>query len=523
MALREYPEDEIEADPSVDCTTYLDFYGPFVYEAFNDAQALGKQPDAFGKWIMFKQLLRALWCEIAEKKCGENTMNIFRRLCIDTVSQMRGLVPSPIERIPSKDSTPVILRGTSDANDRASGGAAVLYLAARSTPMALNLGRETLPFMAALMQDRARDLFIQAGRSPTDGPKFKLEYVGQVCAIPILGDDTDMDLRFATQPPGDTKIGSGDFSLSLDRLRQLTAATTRSVLVVDRTAEPLDAFTIPGRTFSEKSQAFRADKQAYLLRGERVAVVGPVYVVFDAAFEPQRVEGNPIWCVSVMAPNLSTSDGDDRMTFVKESKDASALHDDARIEPLRLRIRRIWLHVLHLFKQKGVEYAVFNAIGCGVFKGKDAKEVRDLPTLYAWELCDLLCSERFRGAFKGIVLSLPRFTDSDDRNYTQFEAVFRGHADHLGAPVLISGSQSMIDLADRIARDNPGSTVGFVNPSDVMAVLGGCLGMFCEGGRGTIALEELIGLQTTLRAGHAGINPRPWNGAADGCVFTYAE
>lgn len=76
----------------------------------------------------------------------------------------------------------------------------------------------------------------------------------------------------------------------------------------------------------------------------------------------------------------------------------------------------------------------------------------------------------------------------------------------LPVDVVPSPVHGVVELADtvRLGCSAQGVTVGLLNPSDPAAVRGGYLGMYFDGGRGTMALEELLALCTTLLMGWTG-------------------
>ena len=62
----------------------------------------------------------------------------------------------------------------------------------------------------------------------------------------------------------------------------------------------------------------------------------------------------------------------------------------------------------------------------------------------------------------------------------------------------------MMSLALQIARELR-LRLGIMNPSDVVALRRGNIGMYWDGGH--VALEEVMAVQTTILLHHRGVNP----------------
>ncbi len=546
------PSAILAAEPSERCRGFVEDYVDALRATYRanvklDEEALAQENpkererlvrNTNTEWILFAKVLAAVRVELQDTECGTGIRNAFERLFLDTITTMRGRLHPPTMRLPPRNDG-VFLYGPPAT--LAGPAAALLRAAYHATPRAYNMGPGTLEYLAALMQGQLAKMYTDAGRPYDEGARYILQDVPddkvdggvRVTAWPddmeMNHKDTDLFFRLhkETDPPRPAALPlrCGTFEATLGELRAQSADTHRYVaLVPGEVPFPFDDYTLTGVVGPEGRAGARptfatlvgATKRDATKRrcAERVIVAGPVYVVFDAGMEPQARKGRPLLCVAAAAPNLA-EDSPDRRAFVVADPDARAcqLVAPPRVDPLRQRIRTLWHHVLEVFRIRRVEYIVLNAIGCGVFKGSRDKEVRDLPRLYAAELHSLLATGRF--SFHGVAVALPQFTDSDARNFQHFREVFEYGSAALPMPVLLSPVHSMIDLADRIARDHPDAHVGMLNPADYMTVLGGFVGMFCEGSRGTIALEEFAAIQTTMRLGHSGVNPEPWTRGGD--------
>jgi hypothetical protein len=306
------------------------------------------------------------------------------------------------------------------------------------------------------------------------------------------------------------------FQISAEEWRALAAQTG---IVIDDDGDPTDdgqtddrraTYLWSKRPPRPNGPAQVAEAEARQLLAVRVAVVGPVHVMFDPELRSQPRRRRPIVCVSIPAPNFKANES----VYRKLWWDATTqMIRDA--PTLRVVLSRMWYHILGCFRDAGVRYACLNAIGCGAFKG----EVTELPAHYAATLGDLLCQHDF--GLRAVILAVPTIA-GDASNHTRgctacaperkaFEDALARCQSNLKVPVLLSDCHSMIDIADRldqITQDNPDSRVGMLNPSDPLAIHLGGLGQNWE--MGHIALEEIMALQTTLLAGNIGFNPDPW-------------
>jgi hypothetical protein len=188
------------------------------------------------------------------------------------------------------------------------------------------------------------------------------------------------------------------------------------------------------------------------------------------------------------------------------------------------RMEVIWDHVLRVMDSvHRCEYAVLCAIGCGAFKGPYGSVV---TRLWAAALHRVLgtASKPFKH-LKAVFLSLPTF--GADNNFGPFAAVLssgikQSESDSAAAsqgsiglqiPLILIEDASMMAIAVHLTTQlgsktskSPGqqTVVGILNPSDVLAIRRGWIGMYWDGGH--IALEELMALQTTMLTQHVGLN-----------------
>jgi hypothetical protein len=492
-----------------------------VLELIARFRSLIGSPDP-AEWITLCKLAEGMRTRMAGAGCGLAVRNAAEQLFRDLNDEMRRLVPAPSARLEhaARGEAHAVVFGA-EASPEA---ARVLGLAWATTPHVVNgFGRYALEFQAYLMHDQVHEMLVALGRMRTQGPNYALVRDDRTGRLEPLPDpDNDMDIYVVAEPPDGALVQIGAFAVTAGDLRALGAAT--DVVVDDPEGTPADYFYDPADflTGAGVRDAIRAERDAQgertgLAKGLRVAVVGPVHVVFDAAFRPQAPGPRPLVCVSIPAPDFAAKTSAERARFVvdaAESRAATARVRDDRGEALLRHLGATWRRALACMREAHVDYACLCAIGCGAFKGRGEAEVVDLPSYYARALCRALAEEDY--GFRGVVVATPVFVDADGRNHAQFAdaltEAFRGPAD--GAPrcpVLLTSVHSMIDAADRLARDNPDAVVGLLNPSDATAVRAGYLGMYFDGGSGTIAVEELLALQTTLLMGHVGLNPGPWS------------
>jgi hypothetical protein len=361
------------------------------------------------------------------------------------------------------------------------------------------------------MHDSGHELLVAMGRDPRQGPNFDLMRLdGKIEPVPDPYQNTEITVVRNLPDNAEARIGA--FVLPIATLR---AQAKDTHLVIDAPPGKAEEYVFdPEMSYSlpvvremivDEQDAEGTKGYAGFLTAQRMAVVGPVHIVFDASFRPQAA-AKPVVCVSIPAPNFAPASGAERRHYAVSQEGNWRVNPKAGLGP---RLEALWYRILCCMRESNVTYPVLCAIGCGAFKGRGNAEVHDLPTYYATALRSLLTRHDY--GFSGVAIAVPIFTDSDRRNRDQFVKVFSDRAAaQVGVPVLVSGVHSMIDLADRLSRDHPDAVVGILNPSDACAVRGGYLGMFFDGGSGTFALEELLALQTTLLASHVGFNPAPW-------------
>ena len=119
----------------------------------------------------------------------------------------------------------------------------------------------------------------------------------------------------------------------------------------------------------------------------------------------------------------------------------------------------------------------------------------------AWVLCT------FRFTFDFVVVSLPTFGQD---NFTPFRDAFAAVHQRaaktgwqLHTAVLVTRRHSMLSLAVTVCN-KLGRRAGILNPSDVIAMRTGWMGMYWDDGH--VALEELLAVQTTLLLHHRDVN-----------------
>ena len=166
------------------------------------------------------------------------------------------------------------------------------------------------------------------------------------------------------------------------------------------------------------------------------------------------------------------------------------------------RMQQVWHTALAAMRRQGVEYAVLSAIGCGAFRGPFA----EVPALWAAALrCVLEAAGPSDGLPPHVVVCFPPFP-ADGYNYCCFVRAFSGH--RTGVPVELRRGVGMLEVAVWLRQR--GCSVGLLNPSDVLAVRKGHIGMFFDGG-GHLALEEILAVSTTALTMNRQLNPRLWD------------
>jgi hypothetical protein len=163
-------------------------------------------------------------------------------------------------------------------------------------------------------------------------------------------------------------------------------------------------------------------------------------------------------------------------------------------------MRLIWYHCCRAWQRFGVAVPVLSAIGCGAFRG-DGPDAARVPYLWAEALAWALGRGGDDYGFDAVVVALPVFGGDD--NFTPFVDVLRRSADRLAVPVVLTRRHGMLSVAARVAG-TLGRRAGFLNPSDVVALQAGKMGMYWD--RGHVALEELLAVQTTVLFHHRDLN-----------------
>ena len=320
-------------------------------------------------------------------------------------------------------------------------------------------------------------------------------------------------------------------------------------------------------TVISSKQLTVTDPQDYV-RAQVTAVAGPVYLLFDLMQGPKNpsvrttalISEPSIILVSIAGINLEYGDVDIQR-FVQGTRDD--WEDD--IAALKARINtaynnnlpkkgtdvcsiigrqlvgyrldadayvaameRTWYVALEAMRRSGVRYPVLCAIGCGAFCGpfgevpylvakallrvmrKHYANVRSLSK--DKENADTLRSPNNRHdvmqdrAFDAVIVCFPRGA-TNWWNYERFSDALSG----TGFPddarrVALFNECSMMHVADALAQIECRS--GMLNPSDVMAVRGGWIGCYFDGGH--IALEELLAVGTTALTMHRSLSPNLW-------------
>lgn len=247
----------------------------------------------------------------------------------------------------------------------------------------------------------------------------------------------------------------------------------------------------------------------FYLDSQRLAVSGPVHVLWDFRAAPGGGGGGaptlvplpqptdprllPV-CVSVPGLNLA---------YARQDRGAFLDHGGQRLrtEPALQRMRLVWYHLLALWRHHGVVVGAACAIGCGAFAGPFAAQ---LPALWAHALVDVLARHDF--GLRLLVLCMP----GNAANFAAYRGVLARHGARLRTPVVLTGLHSMASVAAAVGPAL-GLRGGLLNPSDVVALRMGFLGMYWDGGH--VALEEVLAVQTTLLLQHYDLNPAPFDDA----------
>lgn len=174
----------------------------------------------------------------------------------------------------------------------------------------------------------------------------------------------------------------------------------------------------------------------------------------------------------------------------------------------RIDFRKVFGHICEIMyvafqamMRYQVAVPVLSAIGCGAFRHGYDNSVQ-VPALWAAAMACVL--SRFSFGFRCVVIALPTFREN---NMKAFARTFRKHAGQLPLPVLLSENHGMVSLALTVA-ERWKLRPGILNPSDVVALRTGALGMYWRPGPSQhIAFEETLFVQTSLFAHHIDLNP----------------
>jgi hypothetical protein len=245
-------------------------------------------------------------------------------------------------------------------------------------------------------------------------------------------------------------------------------------------------------------------------RSQLMAIAGPVHILWDinnaneVVAVPRVPDGILPVCVSVAGINFAYSD-QDRTEYLNAQG-----HIDTR--KAFHRMRQICYLIFETMAYHGVQVPVLSAIGCGAFRGT-APNSHMVPRLWAAAMVSVL--QNTFHPFYFVVLSLPTFGDHD--NMTAFTTEFQRGANRLSVPVVLTSNHGIVSLA--VARGQRlNLCAGNLNPSDVVALRTGTLGMYWDGTagparrgpvtpRGHVALEEVLFTQLLLCVHHIGLNP----------------
>lgn len=425
----------------------------------------------------------------------------FKNLFENTKSQIKSLL---IKGRFKTDEEPVLCCGDDSGKKTATDCFA-------STSTATSVGFHTLEAQAAVMHDTVHEFLIHMGRNKAHGPCYSYEIeTDDILVYPDENSSMEIVLSRKEEEDGGGMREENPFNLSIKEWNDLSKRT-KIYILGDETVCRSDYRDYLVRRFDNNyEQTKRLFKDMSLKQTtacDRIAVVGPVRLLFDSNFDPINQKEEVI-CVSVAAPNFSAHNSATRNAYVTEGTPCMIKEEDKkRLVTDRLKV--LWTTVLSSLEQHSVKYFCINAIGCGAFKGRGDKAVINLPNLYAETLRECITEKDY--GLKVLFILIPIFTDNEKDNFNAFKNVFsEPWAKKSNVTVAISPKHSMLDIALTMAKSN--EKVGILNPSDPMAVRSGYLGMFWDGGMGQYALEEVLALQTTLLAGHCGFNPGPWDG-----------
>lgn len=120
----------------------------------------------------------------------------------------------------------------------------------------------------------------------------------------------------------------------------------------------------------------------------------------------------------------------------------------------------------------------------------------------------LLCDHDFGFDCVVVIVPVEEMGGVSSLDFEEFTDLFRGHKSRLRVPVIVTGKHGMLEVAHGIQTHLVKRT-GILNPSDLESVQKGWLGCYWLNGR-HVAMEEVLGVQTTLMLHRPEFNPDLW-------------
>lgn len=386
------------------------------------------------------------------------------------------------------------------------------------TPHAPNLGPETMEFLANVMHPHLRNFLIEIGRDPEEGVQWEL-YNAEVDTeynflTPFNNNNFEITRKESENINPNQEIACGEFKMNYGQYKELSDGFK---VVIDHPNTTLvhafQDFLGNPKSIDDAKSFCHGLSPIQTIQTDSIAVVGPVHIMFDhnlksKPFDPKM---DPITMVSIAAPDVSKNGSEIRKYYVEEENKLSQLQSNIRVDKLdemKMRLKHIWCHVTHCYEKNKIFCASFSALGCGAFRGRGPKAVKNLPKLYAEALKEVLTEFNFQH-LKVIFVAIPRFTPNDHENFDAFQKVFENPGE-LNVTVVITPYHGMVDLILTASNSENYNTYkyGILNPSDVVGTRCGYLGNGFD--RVYYALEEILALQTTLLAGHRDICTSLW-------------
>lgn len=279
-------------------------------------------------------------------------------------------------------------------------------------------------------------------------------------------------LRIGDPSEGFTMTGCG--------VHQMGAAFVVSVADPDH-GDPRDWIQLTDDASSNKKENVLAEWKA-----DRIAVMGPVHVVFKHNLEPQPICG---WAPTVQCVSVGRFPTGDYHSLYRR-----------------------WLHVLTLFVQREVSWPCLRPIQLdahdttkGPLPGdtNSADQTDGLRT-EAHVLADVLSGSQF-SFFQAVILAVPT-KETGEIFYTIIKQSV------LQCPVVITSVHGMIRMADRLSRDHR-QRAGIVHHTEPLALQSGRIGFqwhweaVLENNNNNHDItyqseDDLLPLYTTLFFGH---------------------